>query len=92
MKQATFEVAGMSCGSCVRHVSETLRRIDGVTVQSVEVGSADVSFDPAKVNPEAIATALTAEGYPATLRASDTSAVTTCGADSSVKRGGCCCR
>jgi copper chaperone len=92
MKQATFEVAGMSCDSCIRHVSETLRRIDGVTVQTVEFGSADVSFDPAKVNPQAIATALTADGYPAMLRTSVNSKATTSDMDKTGKPGGCCCR
>jgi copper chaperone CopZ len=49
----------------VRHVTEALRRLDGIEVKDVAVEWADVSFDPAKTSAAAIAAAVTAAGYPA---------------------------
>jgi copper chaperone CopZ len=67
MENAKFNVRNMHCGGCVRHVTQALRRLDGVEVRQVTVGAADVSFDPAKTTPLAIAAALAGAGYPATL-------------------------
>jgi copper chaperone CopZ len=41
--------------------------LDGVDVQQVSVGTAQVSFDPVKTTPAAIAEALASAGYPARL-------------------------
>jgi copper chaperone len=60
----------MHCGSCVRHVSDVLKAISGVIPLSVEVGSAEVEYDPAVASPNAVATALTQAGYPARSRVS----------------------
>jgi cation transport ATPase len=38
-------IEGMHCGACVRRVTTALQGIEGVTVKSVEVGSAKVAFD-----------------------------------------------
>lgn len=65
MPEARFAVAGMSCGACVNGVTAVLKRLDGVEVQQVAVGSAQVSFDPSKTSPAAIADTLTDAGYPA---------------------------
>ena len=65
MPQMRFAIDGMSCGACVKGVTGVLNRLDGVEVQQVSVGSAQVSFDPAKTSPLAIADALTDAGYPA---------------------------
>jgi copper chaperone CopZ len=69
MNNVSFEIQDMSCGHCVRHVTEALRRLADVEVRRVAVGSADVSFDPAKTTPAAIAEAIGAAGYPAKERA-----------------------
>jgi copper chaperone CopZ len=67
MENVSFDVQDMHCGGCVRHVTEALRRLDGVEVRQVAVGAADVSFDPAKTTARAIALALADAGYPAAL-------------------------
>ena len=45
MKQLKLEVAGMSCSHCVQAVKDALDAIPGVKVETVQVGSATVSFD-----------------------------------------------
>ncbi len=65
MPEVRFAIDGMSCGACVKGVTAVLKRLDGVQVQQVSLGSAQVSLDPAKTSPSAIAEALTAAGYPA---------------------------
>jgi copper chaperone CopZ len=67
MERASIEIMGMSCGNCVAHVTRTLASIDGVRAESVAIGSAVVSFDPAKIEPAAIARALSEDGYPARI-------------------------
>jgi copper chaperone len=89
MKNVSFEIEGMSCGSCVRHVTDALRRMDGVDVKRVEIGSAELTFDAAKTSPAAIAGALTQVGYPATERAGAVAVKTGC--ETSTKSGGGCC-
>jgi len=65
MQNLRFAIEGMSCGACVKGVTAVLRRLDGVEVEQVSVGSAEVSFDPAKTSPSAISDALSDAGYPA---------------------------
>jgi copper chaperone len=89
VKNVSFEIQGMSCGHCVKHVTEALRRLDGVTVAQVVVGSADVAFDPAKTTPAAIAQAIGAAGYPAKERGT-VAARLACRAEPGGS-GGCCC-
>lgn len=70
MEKTNFAIEGMSCGACVNAVTNVLKRLDGVQVQQVTVGSADVSFDPSKTSAGAIAEALTDAGFPAESRSS----------------------
>lgn len=62
---ARFRIEGMSCGGCVRHVDTALRALPGVTVQQVDVGSAEVAWDAAQSSADAIVAALAAAGYQA---------------------------
>jgi copper chaperone CopZ len=55
----------MSCGACVKGVTKVLSRLEGVQPKQVEVGSAEVAYDDARVSPVDIAAALAAAGYPA---------------------------
>jgi len=52
----TIQVQGMSCGGCAAAVSSALKQVDGVTDARVsyEQGQAVVTYDPAKITPEAI--------------------------------------
>ena len=65
MERAQLSIDGMSCGHCVAQVTSALKTLPGVAVENVQVGSADVSFDPLKVEPKALAEAVTSAGYAA---------------------------
>lgn len=65
MESLTLEVSGMSCGHCVARVDKALKSIPGVTVETVNIGTASVSFDPAKTSATAIAESVVEAGYPA---------------------------
>jgi len=89
MNVANFEIEGMSCGSCVRHVTEALKQINGVDVKRVEIGSAELTFDAAQTSPAAIASTLEQAGYPAKERAGAVAVKT--GGTKPKSGGGCCC-
>jgi copper chaperone len=65
MEHLSFEIEGMSCGHCVARVEKTLSRLEGVQVQKVDVGSADVLYDPDRTPFQKIAQALDDAGYQA---------------------------
>lgn len=66
METLSLEITGMRCGHCVGAVRRALESMDGVVVEQVRVGSAEVRFDPAAQPPAAIAAAVDAAGYGAT--------------------------
>jgi copper chaperone len=84
MSTIDLEVEGMSCGSCVKHVTQALQPLTGVRAVVVDLQAGHV-----RVNGEfpqgsaSLVSALTAAGYPAKLATS---------ADSIPQRkaGGCC--
>jgi copper chaperone len=61
----TLSIEGMHCGACVRRVTDALRRVPGVEVDSVEVGSAQMDFSPDKATAEEIAAAVNRIGFQA---------------------------
>ncbi|MBI5084822.1 MAG: heavy-metal-associated domain-containing protein [Acidobacteria bacterium] len=61
----TLAIEGMHCGACVNRVTNALQQVDGVQVQRVEVGSAEVTYDPGKTAPAAIAGAVNRIGFKA---------------------------
>lgn len=63
MHQITIPIGGMSCGGCVRNVQQALGRLPGVRVDTVTVGSATVSYDPAVTDSDTIVAAVTRAGY-----------------------------
>jgi copper chaperone len=65
MTDLALAIEGMHCGGCVRNVTRTLERIDGVQVKRVDLGGALVAIDPARTTPDAVAAAVTDAGYPA---------------------------
>ncbi len=59
-------VSGMTCGNCVRHVTEALEGVSGVVAAAVSLeGAAVVTVKSGKVNREALAAAVTEAGYQA---------------------------
>lgn len=53
----TLKVTGMTCGGCEGAVKVAARKVAGVTAvtASYKTGTAEVTFDPTKTSPEAIA-------------------------------------
>jgi copper chaperone CopZ len=60
-----LSITGMTCGSCVQHVSEALRGVDGVAEAQVDLqGSrATVTYDPASATAERMIEAVEEAGY-----------------------------
>ncbi|MGS0738135.1 heavy-metal-associated domain-containing protein [Pseudomonas sp. GG8] len=90
MKTVELQVQGMSCGSCVKHVTEALRPLEGVSDVAVDLqsGRVKVSGDS---DSHALLAALQDAGYPAHLATAESVAskkTSGCGGNG----GGCCCR
>jgi copper chaperone CopZ len=65
MQKIHLTIEGMSCGHCVARVRRTLEAMDGVRVTSVDIGTADAEIDPQRIEPEALARAVSDAGYTA---------------------------
>ena len=67
METIVLEVGGMTCGGCVRSVTNVLKALPGVSAAevSLEKSEARVTFDPALSNPAAFRTAIEEAGYEA---------------------------
>ncbi len=63
MSMVEFEISGMSCGHCVKAVQQALASVAGATTESVVVGSARVSFDPAVLRVAQLRDAVEDAGY-----------------------------
>ena len=61
-------IEGMHCEACVRRVTSALQGVEGVTVESVEVGSAKVVFDVAETSAQDITAALDRTGFTASVQ------------------------
>jgi copper chaperone len=61
-----LSIEGMHCGGCIRRVTSALESVKGVKVGSVEVGSAQLTFDPNR-SAEEIAAAVDRIGFSAHL-------------------------
>lgn len=66
MQSLKLDITGMSCGHCVKAVEKALSALDGVKAESVVIGSATVSFDPALISAQKVADAVTDAGYTVT--------------------------
>jgi Cu+-exporting ATPase len=66
-QQATLQVTGMTCASCVAHVERALRELPGVSqaIVNLATGTAKVEFDPSQVSLEQMAQAIREVGYEA---------------------------
>jgi len=65
MEQLNLTIEGMSCEHCVRAVKNRLTATPGVKVESVDVGSARLQYDPSTTNIDEIEEAIADEGYTA---------------------------
>ena len=63
MQTVRLSITGMSCGHCVARVSKTLSALDGLEVEDVRIGSANLRFDPERQSLEEILEAVRDVGY-----------------------------
>ena len=67
METAVLKVNGMTCGGCVRSVTNVLKALPGVADAdvSLEKSQAKVTFDPIRTSPSALRKAVEDAGYEA---------------------------
>jgi len=65
MERTVLSIEGMSCQHCVGAVERALEGVEGLRVQKVEIGSAQVAFEPGQVQADAVRDAIEAEGFTA---------------------------
>ena len=63
MKAQELTIQGMSCGHCVMQVKKALGTMNGLNIESVEIGKALVNFDETAVTREHIAKTIEEAGY-----------------------------
>ena len=66
MTKLEMNISGMTCGHCVRAVSQALGGLDGVQVEQVRVGSAVVNYDEAKLSRDRVTEVVEDAGYAVT--------------------------
>ncbi|MBK8174764.1 MAG: mercury resistance system periplasmic binding protein MerP [Rhodospirillales bacterium] len=71
-KTVTLDVKNMTCELCPITVMKSLEKVPGVNAVKVDFDkkTATVSFEPDKVQPEALTEATTDAGYPSTVQVS----------------------
>lgn len=81
MTTAHLNVSGMTCGSCVAHVTRALTAVPGVDRVDVSLAAntADVRFDDTRASVETLSAALQSAGYAVGA------------APMKPASGGCCC-
>lgn len=67
MTTTTLKIQGMTCGHCVKAVSDALNGVDGVADAQVELQSATarVEYDEERAGVQAMQEAVAEEGYTA---------------------------
>ena len=65
MTPLTLHISGMSCGHCLNAVKNALSSAEGVRLTSVQMGRAQLDYDPAVTSPEQITAAVADAGYDA---------------------------
>lgn len=64
MKQRMMiPISGMTCESCIEAVRIALAAMPGSQVDAVSIGSATVTYDPARTSPTDLAKAVLRAGY-----------------------------
>ena len=81
MTTAHLNVSGMTCGSCVAHVTHALTAVPGVEHVDVSLAAntADVRFDDTRASVATLSAALESAGFPVSAAPMKRAA------------GGCCC-
>lgn len=61
----SFNVSGMTCGHCVRAVTEAIKGVDAGATVEVDLASGRVVVRGETASPDTMAKAITVEGYKA---------------------------
>jgi copper chaperone len=64
-----LKIDGMHCGACVRRVQAALGKVDSVNVRDVQIGSAEVDYDPQSTSSDSIVAAVNGIGFSAAVQA-----------------------
>ncbi|MFS6938281.1 heavy-metal-associated domain-containing protein [Neisseria animaloris] len=69
METINIKIDGMTCGGCVKSVTKVLEALNGVTKAEVDLASssAQITFDPAKVQTAALIETIEDAGFDAAL-------------------------
>lgn len=62
-EQDTLEIDGMHCEHCVSAVRSALESLEALTVQEVDVGTAQVSYNPEALSRDQLAEAIDDAGF-----------------------------
>ena len=73
MSEINLDVSGMTCGSCVKHVTNALTPLEGVQDVSVDLANGKVKVTRTTDKADDLIAALVEDGYPAQLDAGGTS-------------------
>jgi copper chaperone len=65
METLALKIGGMSCGHCVARVEKALGKLEGVQVDKVGIGTAEVRYDASRIAPERIRQTVEDLGYEA---------------------------
>ena len=69
MRSVELSISGMSCGHCVARVTKALTGLEGLEVDNVRIGAAELRFDPTRRSIEDILEAVRDAGYEASAPA-----------------------
>ena len=67
MSEINLNVSGMTCGSCVKHVTNALKALDGVGDVNVDLAAGKVKVTRATDETDDLIATLIEDGYPAQL-------------------------
>ncbi len=63
MRTLTLTISGMSCGHCLNSVNKALASLPGILVRGVQMGRAEVSYEPGAIEPSQVIAAVEDAGY-----------------------------
>lgn len=63
MRTLTLTISGMSCSHCLNSVNQALSSLSGVVVRGVQMGRAEVAYDPDVIEPARVIASVEAAGY-----------------------------
>jgi copper chaperone CopZ len=65
VRNVRLAIEGMHCGGCVTRVAGALKKLEGVEVETVEVGSARIGLDEERTQLPAVLAAIEKIGFAA---------------------------